>query len=224
MNKLIKRLPTILIGLSLFLLQFSCTLFNSDEALVKYTDRYINNSNQEIELVFKSSVEGESNLIIPPSGFIDRVKITWNDDNTIQRFIDELYGTDSDALIIELIVENELIKSWNGPPISMGDNNNPFNYNSWAINENEKSVQFTINNSDIGWIPGGVIHDLMDTNTDLIRTGFRDNASGYTIRNIYDALDRGIESPQSFRDRLLSENGSRDETDVRELFEAYYWN
>ncbi len=143
------RLPTILIGLSLFLLQFSCTLFNSDEALVKYADRYINNSNQEIELVFKSSVEGESNFIIPPNGFIDRVKITWNDDNTIQRFIDELYGTDSDALIIELIVENELIKSWNGPPISKGDNNSPFNYNSWAINENDNSVQFTINNSDI---------------------------------------------------------------------------
>ena len=143
------RLPIILIGLSLFLFLFSCTLFNSDEALVKYTDRYINNSNQEIKLVFKSSVEGESNFIIPPDSFIDRIKITWNDDNTIQRFIDELYGTDSEALIIELIVENQLIKSWNGPPNSMGNNNSPFNYDSWVVNENENSVQFTINNSDI---------------------------------------------------------------------------
>ncbi len=75
-----------------------------------------------------------------------------------------------------------------------------------------------------GWIPGGVMHDLMDTNTDLIRTGFRDNASGYSIRNIYDALDSGIESPQAFRDRLLSENGNRDEADVRALFDAYYWD
>ena len=38
-----------------------------------------------------------------------------------------------------------------------------------------------------GWIPGGVMYDLMDTNTDLVRTDFRDNASGYSIRNIYDA-------------------------------------
>ena len=43
-----------------------------------------------------------------------------------------------------------------------------------------------------GWIPGGVMYDLMDTNTDLVRTGFRDNASGYSIRNIYDALDSGV--------------------------------
>ena len=58
----------------------------------------------------------------------------------------------------------------------------------------------------------------------LVRTGFRDNASGYTIKNIYDALDRGIETPQAFRDRLLKENDNKDEDYVRELFEAYYWN
>lgn len=75
-----------------------------------------------------------------------------------------------------------------------------------------------------GWMPSGIMHDLMDTNTDLVRTGFRDNASGYSIRNIYGALDYGIESPQAFRDRLLEENGNRDEDDVRELFEAYYWD
>ena len=75
-----------------------------------------------------------------------------------------------------------------------------------------------------GWIPGGIMHDLMDTNTDFVRTGFRDNASGYSIKNIYDALDSGVESPQEFRDRLLRENGNIDETDVRNLFEAYYWD
>lgn len=75
-----------------------------------------------------------------------------------------------------------------------------------------------------GWIPSGIMYDLMDSNTDLVRTGFRDNASGYTIRDIYDALDYGVESPQAFRDRLLEENGNRDEDDVRELFKAYYWD
>ncbi|WP_233882153.1 hypothetical protein [Tenacibaculum piscium] len=75
-----------------------------------------------------------------------------------------------------------------------------------------------------GWMPCGIMHDLMDEDIDEVRTGFDDNVSGYSIRNIYDALDRGIESPQAFRDRLLSENGNRDEADVRELFEAYHWN
>lgn len=40
---------------------------------------------------------------------------------------------------------------------------------------------------------------------------------------IYDALDRDIESPQAFRERLLRENGNRDEADVRRLFEAYHY-
>lgn len=75
-----------------------------------------------------------------------------------------------------------------------------------------------------GWMPSGIMYDLMDTNTDLVRAGFRDNASGYTIRDIYDALDYGVESPQAFRDRLLRENNNKDEADVRELFKAYYWD
>ena len=45
-----------------------------------------------------------------------------------------------------------------------------------------------------------------------------------TLENIYDALDKGVESPQAFRNRLLRENDNRDENDVRNLFEAYFWN
>jgi len=74
-----------------------------------------------------------------------------------------------------------------------------------------------------GWIPGGLMHDLMDTNVDYIRPGYHDNVSGYSIKNIYDALDTGIESPQAFRDRLLKENNNKDAADVRELFKAYHW-
>lgn len=75
-----------------------------------------------------------------------------------------------------------------------------------------------------GWMPCGIIQDLIDTHTDFVRTGFRDNASGYNIRSIYNALDRDVESPQAFRDRLLRENSNRDATDVRRLFEAYHFN
>ncbi|MGN7512824.1 MAG: hypothetical protein ACTHOM_00510 [Allomuricauda sp.] len=75
-----------------------------------------------------------------------------------------------------------------------------------------------------GWIPGGIMNDLMDTNVDMIRTGFNDNVSGYSIKDIYDALDSGVESPQEFRDRLLNEKNNKDSKDVRALFKAYYWD
>lgn len=75
-----------------------------------------------------------------------------------------------------------------------------------------------------GWIPAGIMYDLMDTNIDVIRSGFNDNASGYTIKNLYDALDSGVESPQKFRDRLLNENNNKDAIDVKDLFKAYYWD
>ena len=75
-----------------------------------------------------------------------------------------------------------------------------------------------------GWMPGGILHDLMDNNRDFIRSGYYDDVSGYSTKKIFDALDRGIESPQAFRDRLLSENDNKDEDNVRELFKAYYWD
>lgn len=58
----------------------------------------------------------------------------------------------------------------------------------------------------------------------MIRTDHIDNVSGYSIRNIYGALDYGIESPQAFRDRLLEENSNNDIDDVKALFRAYYWD
>jgi hypothetical protein len=75
-----------------------------------------------------------------------------------------------------------------------------------------------------GWIPGGIMADLIDTNTDNYRVGFTDNAEGYTNEDIYNALDWGIESPQEFRDRLLRESSNRDRNDVINLFEGYFWN
>ncbi|PCJ95504.1 MAG: hypothetical protein COA50_09925 [Flavobacteriaceae bacterium] len=74
-----------------------------------------------------------------------------------------------------------------------------------------------------GWIPAGIMLDITDSNRDLVRTGYYDNVSGYSTKNIFDALDSGVESPQAFRDRLLRENSNRDSNDIKELFKAYYW-
>jgi hypothetical protein len=46
----------------------------------------------------------------------------------------------------------------------------------------------------------------------------------FLLYQIFNALDRDIESPQAFRDRLLGENANRDQTDVDSLFEAYLYN
>lgn len=42
--------------------------------------------------------------------------------------------------------------------------------------------------------------------------------------SIYDVLDADVISSQQFRNRLLRENNYKDENDVKELFEAYYWD
>ena len=75
-----------------------------------------------------------------------------------------------------------------------------------------------------GWIPAGIMADIIDQEKDLIRHGYYDNVSGYTIKDIYGALDSGVESPQNFRDRLLYEHNNKDAIPLRQLFEAYYWN
>jgi len=68
------------------------------------------------------------------------------------------------------------------------------------------------------------MHDLWDTPADNVRGTFVDNAGTFTNQELFNALDWGIESPQAFRDRLLGETGNRDEADVRNLFEAYFYN
>ncbi len=75
-----------------------------------------------------------------------------------------------------------------------------------------------------GWIPRGLIHDLIDTEVDNVRDTFYDKAGTFTHQEIFNALDKDVRSPQQFRDRLMSETSNRDRTDVISLFEAYYFN
>ncbi len=152
-HKLIRFLQAILIGLSIIMIQFSCILSNFDPTSTKYTDRYFNDSNKEITLVFTDSISGERDFKINAGEYIDRVDLAWDftdvDTNTIEDYINELYGTKSNQPIIQLIVDNKIIKSWNGPPNFMGGNNNPFNYNSWTINNEKMFVQFKITENDL---------------------------------------------------------------------------
>lgn len=73
-----------------------------------------------------------------------------------------------------------------------------------------------------GWIPSGIMYDIVDTNADWIRNGYHDNVSGYTRSDLFNALDKDVETPREFRDRLLKENNNLDQPDLEDLFEAYY--
>lgn len=75
-----------------------------------------------------------------------------------------------------------------------------------------------------GWIPVGIIHNLMDRSADIVRQGFTDNVSDYTLSQIFNALQSDVQSLQAFRNRLLSNNGNRQQAQVKKLFEAYYYN
>lgn len=70
----------------------------------------------------------------------------------------------------------------------------------------------------------GLIHDLIDANTDIIRPGFTDNVNGYSIQQIFNALQTNVQTVQAFRDRLLINNGNFQLQAVNNLFEAYHYN
>ncbi|AWW30227.1 hypothetical protein DN752_08875 [Echinicola strongylocentroti] len=74
-----------------------------------------------------------------------------------------------------------------------------------------------------GWIPAGIMYDIIDTNRDWLRSGFYDDVAGYTHKDLFNALDKDVDTPQKFRDRLLKESGNLDRADLENLFEAYYW-
>jgi hypothetical protein len=79
-----------------------------------------------------------------------------------------------------------------------------------------------------GWIPAGIMYDLIDNSYEYIRgtypDSYYDNASGYTNAKIFNALDDDVEGITAFRDNLLDENSNLDSDDVLDLFEAYYFD
>ena len=90
-----------------------------------------------------------------------------------------------------------------------------------------KGGNLIMNTANGSWIPAGLLLDLQDNTTDIIRinngVNLIDNANGYTNHMFYNALDSDIKAPQAFRVRLLQENSNLDQTDVNSLFQAYYY-
>ena len=75
-----------------------------------------------------------------------------------------------------------------------------------------------------GWIPVGIVHDLIDNNADVVRAGFTDNVNGYTVGQIFGALRPSVETVQGFRNRQPPPPGNNQQQAVNDLFNAYFYN
>lgn len=71
------------------------------------------------------------------------------------------------------------------------------------------------------WIPQGLPYDLLDNRNDFPTPFVNDNASGFTINQVFNALQPNIQSIPAFRDILLLNSGNVQQVEVNELFQQY---
>ena len=179
MNKLIKPIITILIGLNLV----SCDPYISFVEPV-YVGAFNNNSDQEIMLIFKKFTfhAGDYFLILdtmmiaPQSKYLvidvdhglyfPLFEAEEEESDFIERAISNYYNRYTPSIdetpLYKLYVQDQLIKQWGLPTGSFGDSiNSPFNYDSWEASEYDEVIKtdafeeiygeliFTITNEDL---------------------------------------------------------------------------
>lgn len=80
-------------------------------------------------------------------------------------------------------------------------------------------------NDPFHWIPTGLMHDLMDNRNDLsafpIRVPLDDQVTGYSIGQLFNALNGDITTLQAYRERLLNQNGNNQAAGVNTIFSFY---
>lgn len=158
MDKLITRLPIILIGLSIFLFS-SCILTEIDPPEKYYIERYLNSSNKEVTIVMKNTTTSEIVEISTISQGQEsslHIDSDFNGGDTpIKGYVDDLLRGNINK--IEIYVADVLVKEWGTPVGNFGSEiNNPFNYDSWDFESIEPTgnnvvgkIIFTITNDDL---------------------------------------------------------------------------
>ena len=108
----------------------------------------------------------------------------------------------------------QFISRMQGIPFS-NDAGSGLNANLWSLERfNPNRVQ------DVHrWIPQGLPYDLLDARNDG-GAPVVDNATGYTINEVLNALQPNIQSIPAFRDRLLQNSGNNQQAEVNQLFNA----
>ncbi|PCI31155.1 MAG: hypothetical protein COB60_12580 [Flavobacteriaceae bacterium] len=156
-NKLIMRLPIILIGLSLFLLT-GCILFNIDPPQKWCTVKFLNTSKHDIIVkMINHPLSGDDTAILIPieSSREEGTKEFVYENNAIEEYFSII--ADNSDVKIEIYLGNIIVKQWNGSSGSFGDSiNSPFNYDSWVFESIKPTgenivgeIVFTITDEDI---------------------------------------------------------------------------
>lgn len=152
MNKLMKHLLIILIGLS----NFSCDPEESFDIHI-YERTFRNNSDNVIKVVYYS-LDSEnfntpiSEVLMLPSNtklkpnFELGISSEGVEEGNITRIIENNVSIYYDFVNqfgkFELLLDDNLIKEWNGPPGYLGNEiNNPFNYDSWEVINYEEPLR-----------------------------------------------------------------------------------
>ena len=158
MNKLIVRLPIILIGLSLLLFS-GCILTEIDPPEKWAVVKFLNSSGEDviIKMINHPISNNGSDIIINIDSMNEEGSndYVFGEKNAIDSYF-SILGND-DKTRIELYVGNSLVKEWNGPSGNFGNSiNSPFNYDSWSFKPIESTgnnvvgkIIFTITNEDI---------------------------------------------------------------------------
>jgi len=71
------------------------------------------------------------------------------------------------------------------------------------------------------WIPKGLMYDLMDNSIELTLTGVNDQVSGFTIAQIFAALQSDVTSVPACKARFIQQNPGNQTTQINSLFSSY---
>ena len=71
------------------------------------------------------------------------------------------------------------------------------------------------------WIPKGLMEDLIDNGTEPSQTLVNDQVSGFTISQIFSALQSDITTVTAYRARFIQQNTGNQTSQVTTLFASY---
>lgn len=99
-------------------------------------------------------------------------------------------------------------------------NNNPIAGLSSHLNLLENFVP-TLQTDPFHWIPNGLMLDLMDNTAEPTQTFVNDQVSGFTIQQLYLALQADVNTVPQYRARLIQQNPGTPTNAIIDLFASY---
>ena len=101
------------------------------------------------------------------------------------------------------------------------DNNVPVNGWSSYLNALE-SFDPNYTPDPFHWIPKGLMEDMIDNTPNEIRP-IIDNVSGFTISQLFDALQSDVTSVPQYRARFIQQNPNNQTIEITNLFGQYHY-